>query len=242
MKIVAIIQARMTSTRLPGKVLKKVLGKTLLEFQLERVARSKYINEIVVATTINNTDDTIVDLCTQLKVPIYRGSEEDVLSRYYEAAIQSEANIVVRLTSDCPLIDPGIVDQVIELYLSNPSKDYASNTLIRTYPLGMDTEVFNFHVLEEAFNKATLQRDREHVTSYIYRENKEFQLINLSLNRNISFNRWTVDTKEDYLLIKEILERIYPENPYFSMDDIINLINKYPELSEINKGIRQKKI
>lgn len=241
MKIVAIIQARMTSTRLPGKVLKEVMNKTLLEYQLERVSRSKYIDEIVVATTINQTDEPIVELCKKFGVSVYRGSEYDVLSRYYEAAIQSNAEVIVRITSDCPLIDPEIVDQVIKLYIDN-QVDYASNTLERTYPIGMDTEVFSFEALKQANEQATLERDREHVTAYMYVEQQIFQKKGLTYNKDLSNHRWTVDTNEDFELVSKLLEHLYSEKPQFTMGDIIELIDRNILWSEINMHIEQKKM
>lgn len=242
MKIVAIIQARMGSTRLPGKILKKVLGKTLLEYQLERVQRSKLIDEIVVATTTKKSDDDIVSLCNSLNISTYRGSEEDVLSRYFEAAVQYEADIVVRLTSDCPLIDPNIVDQVIQLYLDNQPIDYVSNAIERSFPRGLDTEVFSFATLKKAYEEATLQRDREHVTAYIYTNRHLFSLTYLKNDRDYRHYRWTVDTKEDFELIRLILEEIYPNNPTFTMHDIIELLNDHPNWIKINAHIEQKKI
>lgn len=242
MKIVAIIQARMGSTRLPGKVLKKILGKSLLEYQIERVKRSKLIDEIVVATTTKKDDDAIVSLCTNLNISTYRGSEDDVLSRYYEAAIKYEADVVVRLTSDCPLIDPEIVDQVIQLYLDKQPIDYVSNTFLRSYPRGLDTEVFSFAVLKRAYNEAKLQRDREHVTPYIYTNRHLFALTYLESERDYSHHRWTVDTQEDFELIRLIIEATYPNNPTFTMHDIIQLLNDNPQWMKINAHIEQKKI
>lgn len=243
MKVVAIIQARMTSTRLPGKVLKTVLEKPLLEYQLERVSRSKLIDEIVVATTINKSDDPIIKLCHKLGVLTYRGSEEDVLSRYYEAAKQFNADVIVRLTSDCPLIDPEIIDQVIKLYITQKDVlDYVSNTLIRTYPRGLDTEVFSFRALQVAYEKARLKSEREHVTAYIYKNPDKFQLKNLSYVRDLSKHRWTVDTKEDLELIKQILESLYTNNQMFTMKDVLCLLDKNPSLFYINAHIEQKKL
>ncbi|NLX01599.1 MAG: NTP transferase domain-containing protein, partial [Syntrophomonadaceae bacterium] len=168
MKTVIIDQARMTSTRLPGKVMKEVLGKPLLEYQIERLKRTNEADELVIATTTNNTDQPIVEICKRLGVAYYRGSEEDVLSRYYEAATKFGADVVVRVTSDCPLIDPTVVDKVIKHYKDNWDKyDYVSNTLTRTYPRGMDTEVFSYKVLQEVYYNAQEQPEREHVTPYI---------------------------------------------------------------------------
>ncbi|NEO63206.1 MAG: NTP transferase domain-containing protein, partial [Moorea sp. SIO4G2] len=163
MKLVIIVQARMTSTRLPGKVLKQVLGKPLLDYQIERLRRVKLADEIVIATTINQTDEPIVELCNSISIPYFRGSEEDVLARYYGAAVEHQADVVVRVTSDCPLIDPQVIDQVIQFYLDHQGEyDYVSNSLQRTYPRGMDTEVFSFAALDEAFHEASAQPDREH--------------------------------------------------------------------------------
>ncbi|WP_153722651.1 cytidylyltransferase domain-containing protein [Sporosarcina cascadiensis] len=243
MKIVAIIQARMTSTRLPGKVLKKVMDKTLLEYQLERVSRSQLINEIIVATTTNETDDPIVNLCKQLGYTTYRGSEEDVLSRYYGAAMDAKAEVVVRLTSDCPLIDPAVIDQVIQLFIDNcPNVDYVSNTLERTYPRGMDTEVMSMNALIKAYRKATLESDREHVTAYIYSNESEYSLLNLKSSEVLSQYRWTVDTIEDFELIQRILMELYPFNNNFSQKDIIDLLTNHHDWSLINAHIEQKEM
>ncbi|MGG3887914.1 cytidylyltransferase domain-containing protein [Metabacillus fastidiosus] len=243
MKVAAIIQARMTSTRLPGKVLKKVNGKTLLEYQLERVKRSKLIDEIIVATTTNKSDDPIVSLCNQLSVSVYRGSEDDVLSRYYEAAIQYDADVVVRLTSDCPLIDPQVIDFVIQTYMDNCEVvSYVSNCFERTYPRGLDTEVFSFQALQQAYQEAILQRDREHVTIYLYTNPEKFRLMTVRNKSDESQYRWTVDTIEDFELIKNILEAIYPVNSQFTWKGILGLLNENPEWNEINAMIEQKEV
>lgn len=242
MRIVSIIQARMGSTRLPGKVLKKVLGKTLLEYQIERVQRSKFIDEIVVATTIKKADDAIVELCDSLGVRTFRGSEEDVLSRYYESATKYQADVIVRLTSDCPLIDPDIIDQVIQFFLNNQPIDYVSNTFKRTYPRGLDTEVFSYTTLKRMYKEATLVRDREHVTAYIYTNENKFNFDYLSNDVIYGHHRWTVDTKEDFELIKRIIESIYPVNPKFTMNDIIKLLEVNPSWMKLNEHIEQKKI
>lgn len=243
MKVVAIIQARMGSTRLPGKILKKVMDKTLLEYQLERVQQSTLIDEIIVATTEKEHDQAIVKLCVHLGQKVYRGSENDVLSRYYEAAVQSKADVVVRLTSDCPLIDPKVIDGVIKLYLERRADiDYASNTLERTYPRGMDTEVFSYEALQKAHEQASLERDREHVTAFIYTNPSEFQLANLTCEQSLGSHRWTVDTEEDFELIKRILEYLYPNNPQFTMRDVLDLLKMNPTWVDINAHIEQKKL
>lgn len=241
MRTVIIVQARMTSTRLPGKVLKQVMGKPLLEYQIERLRRIKFANEIVIATTVNDTDLPIIQVCEKLNVVCYRGSENDVLARYYEAARENGADVVVRITSDCPVIDPLIIDEVIRFYReSYPKYDYVSNSLKRTFPRGMDTEVFSFKALEEAFKAATALPDREHVTPYIYRHPEQYSLGNIENIEDESRHRWTVDTEEDFLLISQIIKAIYPVNPSFNMRDCLELINQNPEWFNINSHVEQK--
>lgn len=238
-KVVIIVQARMTSTRLPGKILKKVLGKSLLEYQIERLRRVKSADEIVIATTTNDTDIPIIDLCNILSVPYYRGPEEDVLARYYGAAQKYKASVVVRVTSDCPLIDPKVIDEVINFYLNN-GYDYVSNTIKRTYPRGMDTEVFSSRVLEEAFLEATAVPDREHVTPFIYRNPYRYRLGNVEYSEDQSVHRWTVDTPEDFELVRNIITSLYPVNPVFSLEDCITLLKENPEWQKINGHVEQK--
>ncbi len=243
MRTVIISQARMTSTRLPGKVLKEVLGKPLLEYHIERLLRVRLADELVVATTTNDTDQPIVELCERLGVAYYRGSEEDVLSRYYEAAAHFGADVVVRVTSDCPLIDPGVVDEAISLYVKNRDKyDYVSNALQRTYPRGLDTEVFSMAVLEKAYKEAREQPEREHVTPYVYRHPELFRLANCSGAQDYSQHRWTVDTPEDFELIRLILEELYPVNERFTWLDVLELLSKHSEWVEINAGVEQKEV
>ena len=241
MKTVIIVQARMTSTRLPGKVMKRVLGKPLLEYQLERLQRVKLADEIVIATTTNQTDEPIVELCNSLSVACFRGSEDDVLSRYYGAATAHKADLVVRVTSDCPLIDPQVIDTVIDYYLQNQSHyDYVSNSLERTYPRGMDTEVFAFSTLQQAFWEATAQPDREHVTPFIHRQPARYRLGHVIYSEDCSHHRWTVDTPEDFELIQKIIEAIYPRKPNFTLEDCLSLLKKHPEWYIINSHVSQK--
>jgi spore coat polysaccharide biosynthesis protein SpsF len=243
MKVAAIVQARMGSTRLPGKILKKVLDKTLLEYQIERVKKAKTIDEIIIATSTKESDDPIVQLCQQLSIPHYRGSEEDVLSRYYEVATEFNVDVIVRLTSDCPIIDPNVIDKVVGYYLENRDQyDYVSNTLMRTYPRGLDTEVMSYEVLKRAHEEAKELTYREHVTTYIYHHPHQFRLCNVSNERDESKHRWTVDTEEDFLLIKNILETLYPLNPLFTFEDVIQVLQDKPEWIEINAHIEQKKL
>ncbi len=241
MKVVIINQARMTSTRLPAKVMKRVLGKPLLEYQIERLKRVKLADQIVVATTINDTDQPIIDLCDRLSIPNYRGSEDDVLARYHGAAIAHQADIVVRVTSDCPIIDPQVVDQAIQFYMDfYPKYDYVSNCLEKTYPHGMDTEVLTFKALDEAFLEGTVQPDREHVTPFIYRQSDRYQLGQVNYCENHCNHRWTVDTSEDFELIKRIIEALYPNKPEFLLEDCLELLSQNPKWMTINQHIAQK--
>ena len=243
MKTVAIIQARMGSTRLPGKILKEINGKSLLEYQIERIQRSKIIDDIVIATTNKEAEDPIIRLCMRLGISYFQGSEDNVLKRYYEAAILNKADTIVRLTSDCPLIDPVIMDDVIKYYILNRNSiDYCSNTIERTYPRGLDVEVFSFVALEAAFHNAVLSRDREHVTSYIYTNPNLFRVAGITNEIDLSQYRWTVDENEDFILIKKILKNLYIVNKEFLLKDIIQLLKENPEWNEINAKIEQKKL
>jgi spore coat polysaccharide biosynthesis protein SpsF len=241
MKVAAIIQARMGSTRLSGKVLKKVLGKSLLEYQLERVTRAEMIEEIIIATTIKEDDDPIVALCKELSIPYYRGSEDDVLSRYFEAATKYEVDAIVRLTSDCPVIDPKVIDKTIKVFLEG-EYDYVSNSIERTYPRGMDTEVFSYQGLEEIQQKASKTYEREHVTPYFYQHPEQYNLTCVLHNEDLSRYRLTVDTKEDFELIKCIIQDLYPKKHNFTLEEIIETLQENPDLFFINSHVEQKKL
>ena len=243
MNIVAMIEARMTSSRLPGKILRPILGRSTLELLIERLSRSKYIDTIVVATTVNITDDVVEELTKKLGVGCYRGSEEDVLDRVLKAARAYAADVIVEITGDCPLIDPAVIDQLIEIYLGG-QYDYVSNTLRQTYPNGLDTQVFSRKTLEEVVNLTQDPVDHEHVSLYIYEHPDRFTLFNLDSNLPEKYwgLRLTVDTIEDFEVISSIYEELYPENPSFSLGDVIGLIKRRPELMEINRDIRQKQV
>lgn len=243
MKVGIIVQARMTSTRLPGKVLLTVMDKPLLEYQIERLRRVYQAPEIIIATTINDTDQPIIDLGERLGIKVFRGPEDDVLTRYFGAARENSLDIVVRVTSDCPLIDPAVIDKVIQIYLENQdSLDYVSNCLDRTFPRGMDAEVFPFRLLEKTFLEAADQPYREHVTPYIYENCQKFRLFNVAYDSDESHHRWTVDTPEDFKLIELILKTIYPVNPVFNLGDVLALMKVHPNWAEINSQIEQKKL
>ncbi|MDL2263809.1 glycosyltransferase family protein [Synergistaceae bacterium OttesenSCG-928-I11] len=242
MKTVGIVQARMTSTRLPGKILKTVLGKPLLEYELERLNMVPSLDVLMVATTTNTTDDPVVELCKRLNMPVYRGSEHDVLSRYYEAATEQKADAVVRFTADCPLIDPGISDSVIRHYIDNADDlDYCAVD-VSTYPRGMDTEAFSMKVLKEAFKQGHEAPDREHVTHYIHTKRDKFRVWMKESGSAWGKYRLTVDTPEDFELIKEIIERLYPQKKDFSLTDVVRLLEGNPSLAGINDSVEQKKL
>lgn len=241
-KVYAIVQARMGSTRLPGKVMKKIVGKPMLELMIERLKCCKELNGIIIATTNSEADQAIVDLVNSLDgILLFRGSEEDVLSRYHGAAVMYNAETVVRVTSDCPLIDPVILDKIVNVYHEKAGAiDYASNIRERTYPRGLDVEVFSFAALDRAFKEATLQPDREHVTEYILQRPVEFRMYDVVDKSDKSSLRWTVDTQEDFELITKIYESLYMGQPDFKYHDILKLLEKYPEWNSINAHIEQK--
>lgn len=241
MKTVIIIQARMTSTRLPGKVLREVLGKPLLAYQVERLRRVKLADGIVLATTTNPTDEPLAVFAQQEGLPCFRGEELDVLGRYYGAAQMVQARTVVRVTSDCPLIDPDIIDQVIRNYQEHPEVAYVSNTLQRSFPRGLDVECFSFEALQEAWQEAKEPYEREHVTPYLYQQER-FKTLGMVSPADYSQHRWTVDTPEDFELIRLLLEAIYPQQPQFSWQDILRLQEQHPQWREINAHVEQKKL
>jgi len=241
MKIVAIVQARMGSTRLPGKVMLDLLGEPVLVRDVNRLRRSKMLDEIVIATTNLPADDQIVSLCKERGWKYSRGDENDVLDRYYQAARSCNADTIVRVTSDCPMIDPEVVDRVIRVFLDLPGIDYVSNTLPpRTFPRGLDTEVMTFEALERAWTEDEDPKLREHVTPYIYRNPEKFQTRSVLNERDLSSHRWTLDTPEDLAFIRAVYEHF--ENDDFTWVDVLEYLDEHPEIMGINREIQQKVI
>lgn len=236
MNTIAIIQARLGSTRLPGKVLLDLEGKPVLEHVIERVKSSKNTQDVVVATTINKDDLEIVKLCANLGISVYCGSEDDVLDRYYQAARLFKAEHIVRITSDCPMIDPKIIDNLIALHLQE-SADYTSNTLTETYPDGQDVEVVTFGALKQVWKSANLASEREHVTPYILNNPHIFKCVNLEYKKNLSQKRWTLDNPEDYEFIKIVYKNLCNKNQLFGMEEILEFIKETPDIEEINQHI-----
>jgi spore coat polysaccharide biosynthesis protein SpsF len=232
----------MTSTRLPGKILREVLDKPLLQYELERLKEIPSLDELVVATTVNADDNPVAALCDRLGVPTHRGSEHDVLSRYYEAAVKFRADAVVRFTADCPLIDPDLSDTVIRHYLDNAEDLDYCGTDVSTYPRGVDTEVFSFSALEEAHREGCTPPDREHVTYFIHQRPQRYRIWRERSGRGWGKYRLTVDTPEDFALIREVIGRLYPINDKFRLEDVIALLEDHPNLAELNEMIRQKEI
>ena len=240
MNIVAIIQARIGSSRLPGKILMDLGGETVLGRVANRLRRSRDISKIVVATTDGPTDDVVVSECQRLKVKYFRGSEHDVLDRYFQTARAFQAEVVVRITSDCPVIDPDLVDQTIRAF-NDQKSDYASNVIPRTYPRGLDTEVFNFVSLERAWQEAGEPHQREHVTPYLYEHPEKFRLGSLRADADYSHYRWTVDTREDLELLRTIYSR-FNNSDDFNWLEILHLMEREPELGEVNSQVLQKPV
>ena len=232
--ILAVLQARCSSTRLPGKVLKPILGTPMLLKQVERIKRSKLIDLLLVATSVEPSDDQIAQLCAKHAIDCFRGSLEDVLDRFYQAVERHNPGHVVRITGDCPLIDPEIIDQTIELHLRG-QYDYTSNCLERTYPHGLDVEVFTAASLEAAWREAALPYEREHVTPYLKEHPELFKIGSLKNSVDLSHLRCTVDYESDYVLVKRIYESLYQANPAFTTADILALLDAKPELSLINQ-------
>ncbi len=242
MRTVCTIEARMTSSRLPGKVLMEAEGTPLLELMVERLRRSACLDAIVVATTEGPSSDPIEALATKLRIGCFRGSEDDVLARVLGAAQAHDADLIVETTGDCPLIDPGVVDEIVERFLDG-GVDYCSNTLERTYPRGMDVQAFPTAVLEEVARLTDDPADREHVSLYIYEHPERYRLRSVRSERPETGDlRLTVDTPEDLALVRAIFAELYPRDPAFGLDDILALLDARPELRDLNRHVGQKPV
>jgi spore coat polysaccharide biosynthesis protein SpsF len=237
-----IIQARTGSSRLPGKVLIELVpGKTVLECLIDRLSFYVPKSNLIIATTTEVSDKKILALADKLKIKAYAGSEQNVLERYYQAAKQYDAKNIVRITSDCPLMDGELLRNMLQEF-EHSQCDYLANVIDRTYPRGLDIEIFQFTVLQEAYNKADEPAQLEHVTPYIHQHPEIFELKDYINKRDLSDYRWTLDTKEDLALIKAIYQNLYVENNNFTTNDILQLLDLKPELIKLNAHIEQKKI
>ncbi len=240
-KVAVIIQARMGSSRLPGKVLKMLAGRTVLAHVIERCQQIPLVSEVIVATSTQLDDEPIVEEAKKQGVASWRGSETDVLSRYVEASRLSSAEAIVRVTSDCPLLDCAVSGMVTTQFAAT-SPDYCSNTLERSFPRGLDTEIFSLQALYEAHEHARHAADREHVTKYINEHPQRFRLQSVKGEQDFSRYRWTLDTEEDWQLISEIYRELYDSVNTFAWTDVLQLMARRPELHLINAHIEQKKV
>lgn len=239
-KVVAILQARMSSRRLPGKVLLPLLGSPMILRQLERISRAKTLERIIVATSTDTSDDPLEAVLAQRGIHVFRGSLPDVLDRFYHAALKvGSPTHIVRLTGDCPLTDPELIDVIVHHHLLTGA-DYTSNTIPPTFPDGLDVEVMTFSALKKAHQSATSVTEREHVTPFLYQNSELFKLECVRNRRgDHSALRWTVDEAADFDFVQKVYERLYPISPNFMSDEIYRLIEADPILQSFNKHLKR---
>jgi len=237
--IIAILQARTGSSRLPGKVLRKIKGKTLLELYLDRVKHSRLIDKIVVATTTKPSDNVIEELAKKLGFDCFRGSENDLLDRFWQCAKKYKADVVVRLTSDNIFVDYQVLDRAIKIFIEN-QVDFVTNHFEPTYPEGLDVEVYSIGALERSWQEAQLLSEREHVFPYIQNHQSQFKIINFGQEPDYSHLRWTIDYECDFEMAEIIYDYLYDDNPIFLQDDILCVLEKHPEIAEMNAHIKRK--
>ena len=233
--ILGILQARASSRRLPGKVLKPILGRPMLERQIERLRRARRLDRLTVATSSDASDDPIAALCAGIGVDCFRGSLDDVLDRFYRAAQAAGPEAVMRLTGDCPLTDPAVIDALVDLHRAG-SFDYSSNAQVRTYPDGLDAEIMQMPCLEAAWRESTLPSEREHVTPFIYHHPERFRLGTLTQTPDLSRLRWVVDDPQDYSFVVAVYEALYPTKPDFASADILDLMACRPDIAAMMGG------
>ena len=241
-KVVGTVQARMSSSRLPGKVLMPLAGEPALKRLVDRMRKSKYLDEVIVATTVNEADDKIVDFCTSNNIKVHRGSENDVLKRILNAGKNAKADIMVAITGDCPLIDFRHINQVVEKLIED-SCDYVSNAIERSFPDGFDAQAFYVKILDEVDKLTNDPIDRIHGTYYIYTHPNRFKIKNIKAEGKMHWPDLgvTLDEMKDYNLINIIFERLLSIDEYFSAEDVVDLLLKNPELLNINKDVKRKK-
>lgn len=237
--IVTLIQARTSSSRFPKKILMPLAGKSLLERMVERVLCAKEIGNVVVVTTTDTADNIIENICIENNFKVYRGHPSDLLDRHFKAALEYEAEAVVKIPSDCPLIDPEVIDRVIKHYSDNSGTyDYVSNLHPATYPDGNDVEVMSMSALKIVWENAIKDFEREHTTPYIWENPDKFRIGNVKWETGFNYSmthRFTIDYTEDYLFIKAVYDELYESNPNFSLIDILNLLERKPEIKNINE-------
>jgi len=239
--IVAIIQARTSSTRFPNKVFAELYGKPLIWHVFNRIQSSKFINSYVLATTNNELDNSLVNWALENNILYFRGDESNVLKRYYDSAKYYKAKIIVRITSDDPFKDVEIIDNVISLLL-NSELDFAFNNKPPTFPEGMDVEVFTFDALEKAYFQCNNDFEKEHVTQFFHKNAALFKMQNLAFKKNLSKYRWTIDTKLDFEMTQLVYEKLYNVNRKFTMNDILNLFEKHPDIPLMNQFVERSQM
>jgi spore coat polysaccharide biosynthesis protein SpsF len=232
--VLGILQARVSSTRLPGKVLKPILGRPMLRHEIDRIRRATVLDALVVATSVDSSDDPIAALCTEAGVDCVRGSLNDVLDRFHHAALPYSPRTIVRLTGDCPLIDPAIIDRTVRFFRDG-AYDYVRTA--DTFADGLDVEAVRYEMLEQAWRTATRPSDREHVTLFVHRQPEMFRIGRLPSEEDTSHLRLTVDEPEDFELVRRVYEALYPRDPAFTTPDIVALLDAQPELAALNRSI-----
>ena len=237
-KILIIVQARATSSRLPNKILLSILGETLLSRMIERLMQVKHSVQIVIATSENEEDNVIKTEAEFIGIPCFRGSLDNLLDRHYQTALKYEADIVLKIPSDCPLIDPRIVDKGLDYFIKNREQfDYVSNLHPATYPDGNDVEIMTMECLSKAWHEAKRPLELEHTTPYIWENPDKFSIGNFAWEKGLDYSmshRFTIDYRKDYFFIKKVFEELYFANPQFSLEDILNLLDRKPEIYKIN--------
>lgn len=233
-RVLTVVQARTGSTRLPGKVLRPILGRPVLSLMLERVMRAASAGTVVIATTLEAEDDAIVELAEQSGWPSFRGSTDDVLDRHYRAAVRHGADYVVKIPSDCPLIDPAIIDLVVGTAVESEA-DFVSNLHPQSWPDGNDVEVMTMPALETAWREATRPLEREHTTPFLWEQPERFRVMNVGWHRDLSkSHRWVLDYPEDLEFVRAVFEMLYPAQPQFGTEDVLRLLESHPEVHELN--------
>lgn len=242
MKIIAIIQARMGSSRLPGKVMKDICGQPMLGWVVQRASKAQKIDEVIVAATTDDDDLVIETYCQKNRIACFRGSSTDVLDRFYQAACLFQADVIVRITADCPFIDPGLIDETVNAFL-NSKVDFAANRLPppfkRTYPIGLDVEVVSSAALQRAWKETSQMYEREHVTPFFYEKAGRFNTLALDYNQDLGSLRWTVDTPQDLEFIRQVANKLKCRID-FSWKDVLEVLRSNPELEKINAQIKHK--
>lgn len=236
--ISAIIQARVDSTRLPNKIFAEIEGQPLIWHVVNRLKKSKYLDSIIIATTVNPNDDKIEEWATENQIKFFRGSEDNVLKRYYDAAKHFNATEIVRITADDPFKDYQIMDQVIEKFYAE-NADFACNNKPPSFPEGLDIEVFRFAAIERAYMNAKTNFEKEHVTQYFYKNPDLFKISTTSYHKNISYLRWTIDEDDDLEMARKVYKNLYYINENFLMNNILELIENNPEISSINNKVNR---